>query len=239
LAVVEKTRRGVDRRLSTWVAIGSALIVLAGFARTYYLKGLFGTPALSGLLHVHGIVMTLWIALFVAQVRLVAARRVRLHRRLGAAGAVLAALVLVFGVMTAIYAARRGGEVPPGSPPPLEFLAVPLGDMVIFAALVATGLALRRRVDVHRRLMLLSCVNFLTPAIARIPLEFIANGGPLVFFGLTDLFLLACVAVDTVKNRRLHPAFGWGALLVVASQPLRLMIAGTDAWMRFATWLVG
>ena len=73
----------------------------------------------------------------------------------------------------------------------------------------------------------------------RIPLEFIATGGPLVFFGLTDLCLLACVVYDTAKHRRLHPAFGWGALLIVASQPLRLILAGTPAWMRFATWLVG
>jgi hypothetical protein len=81
-------------------------------------------------------------------------------------------------------------------------------------------------------------VNLLTPAIARIPLQFIETGGPLVFFGLTDMCVLACVAFDTIKNRRLHPVFVWGMLLIVASQPLRLMLAGTDAWMQFATWLV-
>jgi hypothetical protein len=78
----------------------------------------------------------------------------------------------------------------------------------------------------------------LAPAIARIPLQFIETGGPLVFFGLTDLCALACIAFDTIRNRRLHPAYLWGALLVIASQPLRLMLAGTNAWMQFATWLV-
>ena len=87
--------------------------------------------------------------------------------------------------------------------------------------------------------MLMASMGILTPAIARIPFEFIATGGPLVFFGLTDLVILAAVAIDTVRNRRLHPAFAWGALLVIASQPLRLMLSGTDVWMRFATWLVG
>ena len=86
--------------------------------------------------------------------------------------------------------------------------------------------------------MLLSCVSMLTPAIARIPVEFIRTGGPLVYFGLTDLCLLACVAFDTVKQRRLHPAFGWGTLFIVASQPSRLALSGTSAWMTFATWLV-
>ena len=52
----------------------------AGFARTYYLKELYATPALPILLHIHGAVMTLWYVLFIVQVRLVAAHRVALHR---------------------------------------------------------------------------------------------------------------------------------------------------------------
>ncbi len=227
---------GKDRRLYTWAALGAALLVLVGFARTYYLKGLFGAPALPALVHVHGLVMTLWVVLFVTQVRLVAGRRTDLHRRLGVGGAVWAGLVLIVGFATAISAARRG--VTPG-PPPLVFLSVPLGDLAVFAILVASGLYFRRRSEIHKRLMLLSCGAFLTAAIARIPLGFIATGGPLVYFGLTDLFVLACVAFDTAKNRKLHPAFGWGTLLLIASQPLRLLLAGTDAWLRFATWLVG
>jgi hypothetical protein len=226
-----------DRRLYIWVAVFIPIIVLAGFARTYYLKGLFGTPALPGLLvHLHGIVMTSWVVLFVVQVWLVAARRTRLHQRLGVLGAILAALVLSVGVVTAINAAARGSS--PG-PPPLQFLVVPLGDMLVFAILIGMALHFRRRMEIHKRLMLLAAVNLLTPAIARIPLQFIETGGPLAFFGLTDLCVLACVVFDTVKHRRLHPVFVWGTLLIVASQPLRLMLAGTDAWMRFAAWLVG
>lgn len=229
-------RSGKDRRLYVWVAIFIPIIVLAGFARTYYLKGLFGSQALPGLLvHLHGIVMTSWVVLFVVQVWLVAARRIRLHQRLGLLGAVLAALVLFVGVVTAISAAARGSS--PG-PLPLQFLVIPLGDMLVFAILVGTALYFRRRINVHKRLMLLAAVNLLTPAIARIPLQFIETGGPLVFFGLTDLCLLACVVFDTFKHRRLHPVFVWGTLFIVASQPLRLMLSGTDAWMRFATWLV-
>ncbi|HEY0322783.1 MAG TPA: hypothetical protein VGC66_17650 [Pyrinomonadaceae bacterium] len=229
-------RSGKDRRLYALVAVFIPLIVLAGFARTYYLKGLFGSQALPGLLvHLHGIVMTSWVVLFVVQVWLVAARRTRVHQRLGLLGAVLAALVLFVGVVTAISAAARGSS--PG-PPPLQFLVIPLGDMLVFAILVGTALYFRRRINIHKRLMLLAAVNLLTPAIARIPLQFIDTGGPLVFFGLTDLCLLACVVFDTFKHRRLHPVLVWGTLFIVASQPLRLMLAGTDAWMRFATWLV-
>ncbi len=229
-------RGGRDRRLYTWAAFFIPLIVLVGFARTYYLKGLFGTPALPSLLvHLHGIVMTSWVVLFVAQVWLVASGRTKTHQRLGVFGAILALLVFVVGIATGIAGAARGAS--PG-PPPLQFLVIPLGDMVLFGILVGAALYFRRKMDIHKRLMLLAAVNLLAPAIARIPLQFIAVGGPLAFFGFTDLCLLVCVGFDTVKHRRLHPVFLWGTLLIIVSQPLRLMLAGTDVWIRFATALV-
>ena len=225
-----------DRRLYILAAIFTPLIVLAGFARTYYLKPFFSTPDLPGrIVHLHGIIMTTWVVLFVVQVTLVAKRRTRVHQRLGIFGGVLAALVVIVGILTALYAAARGAS--PG-PPALSFLIIPIGDMLIFSVLIGLALYFRRKLDVHKRLMLLAAINLLTPAIARIPLGFIIAGGPLAFFGLTDLCLLACVAFDTIKHRRLHPVFLWGTIFLIAMQPLRLLLAGTSVWMNFAAALV-
>ena len=228
--------RRAERLFYTFAAIASALIVLAGFAQTYYAGRLFDAPPLPGLLHLHGAVMTLWFTFFIVQVRLVAAGRTDLHRRLGVAGSLLAAAVVGVGFLTAVNGARRGAT--PG-PPPLQFLAVPLGDLVVFAGMTGAGLLKRRLPATHRRLMLLGSVGILTPAIARLPFAFIRSGGPFVFFGLTDLCVLACAAIDTVRNRRLHPAVLWGSLFIIASHPLRLALSQTDAWMRFAAWLAG
>jgi len=231
------SRRINDRKLYILAAILTPIIVLIGFARTYYLKGLFSTPVIpSRLVHFHGLIMTLWVVLFVVQVVLVETKRVKTHQRLGILGSALAALVFVVGTLTGIYAAARGAS--PG-PPALQFLIIPLGDMFVFAILVGTALYFRRKLAIHKRLMLLGAINLLAPAIARIPLSFILNGGPLAFYGLTDLCLLACVAFDTIKHRRLHPAFLWGGLFIVVFQPLRLMFAGTDLWLTIATTLVG
>ena len=226
-----------DRRLYKIAAILTPLIVLAGFARTYYLKPFFNTPDIpSRIVHLHGIVMTAWVVLFVVQISLVATRRTKIHQRLGVLGAVLAGLVVVVGVTTALFAAAR--DAFPGSSG-LSFLIIPLGDMFVFSILIGLALYYRRKLDVHKRLMLLAAINLLTPAIARIPLDFIINGGPLAFFGLTDVCLLAVVAFDTFKNRRLHPVFLWGTIFVIVMQPLRILIAGTDVWIRFAAMLVG
>jgi uncharacterized membrane protein YozB (DUF420 family) len=110
--------------------------------------------------------------------------------------------------------------------------------MFIFSVLIGLALYFRRNLPVHKRLMLLAAINLLPPAIARIPLSFITNGGPLAFFVLTDVCLLAAVAFDTFKHRRLHPVFLWGTIFLIALQPLRILLAGTDVWVRFAAALV-
>ncbi len=225
-----------ERRLYLGVAVVASLLVFTGFARTYFLKSYFGAPVLSPLVHLHGAIFTSWFALFIAQATLVAARRTDIHRRLGVVGGALAAVMLVVGYLTAIGAARRG-ITPPGGPPPMVFLAIPLGDLVVFGGFVAAALYFRRHVHSHKRLMTLATIGVLAPAIARLPFDFVLATGPLAFFGLTDLLLVGCVAFDAIKNGRLHPVFLWGGLLLVLSQPLRLLLAGTSSWLAFAEWL--
>jgi hypothetical protein len=229
-----------DRRFFTVMAVAAMLTVFAGFAPSYYLKPVLGRPSISGaqtlspLLHLHGLVFTTWIVLFLVQTRLIAARRIALHRRLGIAAVVVAATMVVVGFAAAVDAARRG-STPPGGPPPLVFMAIPMADLAIFSTLVVAGVGFRRRADVHKRLMLMSTISILTPAIARLP--GVIFGGPLAFFALTDLFVVASLVYDRVTRGRVHPAFWWGGGLLLASQIARLAISGTGAWLAFATWL--
>lgn len=229
------TVRRRERLFYLGMAVAILITVFAGFSRSYFLKAQFGTPPLSTLLHVHGLVFTSWILLFLAQTSLIAARRTDIHRRLGVLGGVLAALILILGTTTAIIRVK-GGSAPIPGVPPLAFLAVPLFDMVVFAILVGAAFYYRHRPDVHKRLMTLATVSLLSAPIARLPLEFM-KAGPPAFFGLTDLFILALLVYDLVTRRRVHPATALGGLLIVVSQPLRLVISGTPAWLAFAGWL--
>lgn len=208
--------------------------VFAGFAPSYYLKLHFGTPALPQLVHLHGLVFSAWMVLFLVQTTLVTAGNVRLHRQLGMAGAVVAALMFIVGTTTAIWSAAHGRS-PPGTQP-LSFLAVPLFDMVTFPLIVGAGFYYRRRPDVHKRLMLLATINVSGAAVARLPLA-IMKYGPPAFFGVTDLFLVPCLVFDLATRRRIHPVTLWGGLLLIASQVLRVAISGTAAWGHIAKWL--
>ncbi len=233
---IEIPRPRRDRPLYTAAAVLALIVVFTGFARTYYLKGAFGTPDLSTLKHVHGFVMTAWFTLFFVQARLAATGRTQWHRKLGVVGGVVAALVVIVGTATALVAAKNGAT--PG-PPPLVFLAIPLGDMVVFLGLVSAAILYRKRPEYHKRLMLLASLGIITAAIARIPLDFLQAGGLPAFFAATDLIILACVAFDWVRNRKLHPAMIAGVAVIIGSQAARFLIAGTPQWTEFARWLVG
>lgn len=225
-----------EHRFFSGVAIALALTCFAGFAPSYYLKTHFGTPELTMLLHAHGLAFTLWIVLLVTQTSLISGGRVRAHRRLGVAGAVLAVLMIALGATVAIVRAAEGALGQPGPVPPLVFLAIPFATLVVFPALIGAALQLRKRTDFHKRLMLLGTVEIVTAAVARLPL---IAGNPVTFFGITDLFVAALVVYDVSTRGRVHPATLWGGLFLVASQPLRLAVSGTSAWMTFARWVTG
>jgi hypothetical protein len=222
------------------MAIALALTVFAGFAPTYYLRLVGDGPkaTVSGgpftsLVHLHGALFTSWVLLFVVQTALVATHRVAVHRRLGVAGAVLAAAMFGVGLSTAIASAARGGA-PPGVPP-LAFLAIPVFDMALFATFVVAALVMRRDKEAHKRLMLLAYISIIVAAVARLP--GVLPMGPLAFFGFGYLFAVVAMLYDFVSRRRVHKVYLWGGGLLIASVPLRLMISGTAAWNAFAEFL--
>jgi hypothetical protein len=221
----------------TAMALAMLAAVLVGFARSFFLRPLFPdwpSPA-EPIFYVHGAAFTAWIVLLLVQTTLVGVGRTDIHRRLGWSGAALAAVMIVLGVAGALVAARRGFT---GIPVPgLQFLAIPLFDMLIFGSFVALAILRRRDPQSHKRWMLLATINLITAAVARWP--GVLPLGPPAFFGLTDLFIVALAVWDRASRGRIHPVTLWGGLVTVASQPLRLVISGTDAWMVFARWLTG
>lgn len=218
------------------LAVVAAAIVFAGFSRTFFLNWLFAKRDLSPLYFLHGIAFSSWIALFVIQTWLVASDRTSVHRRLGVMGGFLAALMVIVGLTIAVHAARYG-FLTPGLPPPLIFFVIPFFDILVFSILVGAALYYRRKPATHKRLMLVATISILPSAFARIPLALITAALPTSGFALADAIVLRCVLYDVAANRRLHRAYLWGGLLFALSFPLRMLLAGTAAWMTFARWI--
>jgi hypothetical protein len=230
--------RQSDRRVYALAAVLFTVIIFVGFARTYYLKFAFDAPPVPGLLvHVHGLLMTIWVGYFVSQVYLIRSKNAKMHMKAGVIGVVLAVAVIVVGFFTAVASGKFASTSAPPGIPPLSFMIVPLADLVIFAIFFSGAIYYRKRPANHKRLMLLTVINFLPPALARIPVEAIQSSGPLFFFGFPTVLALAFVTYDTWRNRKLNKLFLAGAILLIISYPLRLILSATDVWVGFASWL--
>jgi hypothetical protein len=241
MAIIDTaSRRAFERNFFLAIAILFPLVVLVGFAPTYYLKPLFNTPPVArSIIHIHGFVMAVWVALFIAQVFLIRTTRIKVHQRLGLLSIVLAIVIFVTGIVTAIAAANYGSPSTPAGVKPLEFLVVPFFDMIVFAVLFGAAVYYRRNAPNHKRLMLLTVLNFIPAAIARFPFGLTDTYGPLWFFGVPDALAVIFLAVDTWRNRKLNVVFLVGTIFLIAMHWLRLPLSTTPAWLSFATWLTG
>ena len=234
-------RTTYDRMFYSGMAIFMALLVFAGFARTFYLRPLFGAPptvsgatVLTPLAQLHGFIFTLWVALFVIQTSLIASKRIAVHRRMGVAGVALAALMSVIGLMTAFAAARRG-SAPPGLDP-LTFMAVPVFDIVLFVGFVTAAVLRRKEKEAHKRLMLLAYSAIIGAAVARLP-GILALGPP--GFTLSFLPVVGAAVYDYWSRGRVSSIYWWGIPLLVLSIPGRLAISATPLWQAFASFVTG
>jgi uncharacterized membrane protein YozB (DUF420 family) len=206
----------VGRPFYLVMSLAMAAVFIGGFGQTVP-SDFTDTPALPLLLHVHGAVFTLWVLLFVAQPAFIARGSTALHRKIGWLGAALAVAMLVMGVAATLFTVHYGYI--PSFFPPAIFLVMNLVGIAVFAGLVAAGIALRKRGEWHKRLMLGATVSILGPGLGRLlPMPSFGAAAPLILFGVGMLFALAGPVADLIVRRRVHPAYYWVVGAIALSQ---------------------
>jgi hypothetical protein len=220
------------------MAAVALIVVLIGFARTYFLAGLFRAKLPNLLVHVHGAAFTLWIILFITQISLVTARRVDLHRRLGLLGIGLAIVKVVLGTLTATdRTARRVAQ--PGTDTLEEvraFYAVPLGDMLMFPTFVYLGYRNRFQPAVLKRLMWFATMSLLDAGFDRWPI-FDPYSLPIVNLLCFTPLLLLMIGYDWWSTGKVQRVTVWSTIFMVIVQQIRHPIGYTAAWQSFAGWV--
>lgn len=208
--------------------------VFLGFARSYYLAGIYHAHVRNLLIHVHGAVFSAWIVLFCVQTTLVARRNISLHRTLGFAGAGLAVAMVGLGIAAATDSLARG-FVPPGFPfGPLAFYSVPILGITTFAVLIFFGIYLRSNGSAHKRLMLLATLALTLAAIDRWPFAFIQQAH-FMSNVIRDLMVLSIFVFDLSVLRRIHRATLLGGLFVMVMGQITIPIGSTAAWQKLAS----
>jgi hypothetical protein len=213
------------------------VLVAVGFARTYFLAGVFRAPLPSVVVHIHGAAFTAWILLLITQTSFVSAGRVDLHRKLGLWGFGLACLMVVLGVLAATSFMGRN-MAPPGFPFGAKtFYAIPLGDMFVFATLIFFAYRARTNPAAHKRFIILATIAMMDAPTGRPPFAVITGRPHFDSIFVWSLILLL-VGYDLWSTRKVHRATIWGGLFVIIIGILRVPIGMSGAWQSFASWVL-
>ena len=214
-----------------------------------YFARLFEQP--SWRFHLHGVALTLWAVMLVAQAQLIRTGRRALHRRVGKASFVLAPAVVA--ITTSFVHYRVAGAVPNLERVPsfvAYFLALTLNSLVAFAVFYGLAIYYRRDATRHARWMIATAFPLFTPITDRLigahgpALAALApriDGSPIlpVFgFALADTLLLGLVVWDWRANRRVD-VFATALLVLALYHASVLTLYRVPAWRAFCGGFLG
>ena len=107
-AAAPRLTLNAERQFFSATALAGLAATLIGFAPTWFLMRWFGAPPLPWIVHLHGLVFTGWVLLYLTQTSLIAVGRRDLHQRMGLVGVVWGLVMVILGIAVAIEGARRG-----------------------------------------------------------------------------------------------------------------------------------
>jgi len=229
-------RPAVRRRLYVGLALLAIAIAAVGFWPTYFGPLVAGTVAKTAVIHLHAAVYVGWLALFLTQATLAATGRTASHVKLGRFAIGYGVVVIVVGLITAFarFAVRvRAGEAAAAQ----AQLLGPLLDMLVFAPLFAAAIYYRRTPELHKRLMIVATTALLIAAVTRMPIL----GSPpnrLLLHLIWTAPILVAMAHDFWRQRRVHPVYVLGLVVLVLEGPLvRAPARQSQLWLDMSGWL--
>ena len=235
--VVITVRDGLGEYFYLFMSLLIVGVIVYGFSFTVGKNLIHPAIPRPWILYVHAAVFSSWLVFFVLQSTLVRSRKVRWHRRLGWFGVALGTLIPIVGVSTAV-AMGRFNTVSLHATDAESFLVVPLFDMVCFTSTFPLAVYLRRKPELHRRLMMVATCALTAAAFARFP-ERILPGH--FFYAGVDLLILLGVARDLIVHRAVHRVYLLVLPPLILGQTIVTYIAyhNVPFWLRIAHALLG
>jgi len=237
-------RKASERKFYSRMALFLVLVVLLGFAPSFYLRGIVPSyprpnPTLPPWVIFHGLVFTSWMALIVVQTQLISARKQAVHMQLGKLGMLFAILMIPIMYLTAVWQVARANQPP--FTDPLTWTIVPLASIIPFAILVWNGWEKRRDVQTHKRLMLSAAILVVMgPSLGRLPIAPPTVVGFTIQMLVGFLLFVPLILWDRRTVGQLHPAtkFGIGMAALWVIFPLAVFWLNLP-WAKVAAYLPG
>ncbi|MCF0072845.1 hypothetical protein LZD49_20360 [Dyadobacter sp. CY261] len=182
-------------------------------------------------LHVHGLIMTAWMGIFLAQTLLVANGNIKRHKQLGQTGFVFGILVWVSLVVVTVRALIVNNPPEPGGQ--FDILFIQLYLQILFGIFFSWGMLVRKRAAAHKRLLFLATMIVIQAGIDRI--RFLPGIQEILFirFIYLDILLIPLFVYDWLSLKRIHFITWFGTLLICTLQTGIVFGWGSPAWHRF------
>ncbi len=230
-----------------WIVL--ALLIPAavlGFAKSYFQGRTFSGLPVSGLIHVHAALMTLWLAVLEGQARYIRTGRYQWHRWVGRSSTILAPLIVVTTVLVVHQTLNRKPEI---TTLDARFEIYDLMQVVGFGLAWALAMVYRQRTPVHVRFMVSTFFAMANAIVFRILLSWFswvpglnvaesidnidhvaaANGAVLI------LTLLGLIAMDWRLGIRVSPFWLVTVTLLIIHVGF-FTFTKTDGWMAMVRW---
>lgn len=230
-----------DRRIYlVWIGLVWALVIVGfGSDFTRYLAEEPSPP--PPIMHVHGMVATLWLMVATTQILLVERSKIRIHKTLGWWLVGLSVLLVPLNGVAALVDKVRQSGLPDYSP---QFLSLEVEELVTFSVMMTAAVLARKKLAAHKRLMMLTVFTMLDVGPGRIS-DNILGWDPPGYVGWaahyywgTWLLVPAMMGWDLWRHRRIHPALLAGAAFLSVSEASASIAFYSPAWSDAAARLV-
>jgi hypothetical protein len=233
LASIASKRRSGMRYFFASLSVLFVGIAIAVFVPTY-LDFASGKRPIAGVVQVHALLMSSWLALFVAQAVLASTGRIAVHRKVGTFGIALGFVVwasMDFVEMRKIIV----GELPT-NPEDLDWELLPgVYCYTMFLLFFVSAVSLRHKPAWHKRLMLFATFIALQAVEQRMGWLPHAEVGYWSDFLYIDICLLVpLLAYDWVTAKQVHAATLTATATLFAAQAAVLITWGNESWHRAA-----
>ena len=209
------------------------VLVVLGFFRTYFTV----LPSTRLTIHIHGLLMLVWMSTLITQGVLVRTGRMTWHRRVGKASYVIAPLIVLFGFV--VMRESLGGPGSEHSPRALRTLTLPLFAILQFGLTYALAIYYRRETQLHARFMISTGLILMSAGTIRIFRDWVLG----ISMANANFIFLEVLTVGLILNDlrlgRIRAPFVLTLALFVSNHVLYWTAADMGWWQTLARWIGG
>lgn len=202
-----------------YLFIAVLLMVFVGFFKTYFVK----FPNFEGFttaLHFHGFMVLIWLGMLIIQPILIKRNKLALHRIIGKLSYLVFPLMVISMIILIRINFMKNIPVPEGA---LDTNLIGIADMTFFIPCYVLAMYFRKNVKYHPRLMVLSVLPFINPALGRLQLP-----GPIL-----AIAIMIGLLIYEKKHNKVYMPYLVALSAYIFIYVFYLVLIDSDDWKAF------